>query len=497
MDEDNRTYERALAIIESRRRPRRPSAATAYVDGQAQVNGARSGATALRGTPSIVGMKEWLEQIGHSPDSLTSLKIIHVAGTKGKGSTCAFTESILRAHGKNTGRPFRTGLYTLPHLIYPEERMRLDSIPMNRSLFAKYFFELYDNTPQLHHSFDATNPDPVARGPRNLQLYFLLALHIFLSEKVDVAVIETHSGGEYDATNFILAPVVTAITTLGMDHIAMLGPTIKDIAWHKSGIFKPGAVALSTEQEAGEEVIVVLRERAQAIGEDVRFVGQDSRLPADASALEPAVQRKNASLAISVVEAWLKHSGQSSNKVLSREGIKMGIEQWSWPGRFQIVPEGRNTWFLDAAHNEMSIGIAAQWFAESSKKILEDMHAEPVRILIFSHINELRDPLALLRALALAFEEHKANVDHVIITSYDSHGKEDLNSNVGFVALKEVFSSIHPSTRVWDEHAIGSAIHFARRLGEEADMHALITGSQHLVGPALRILTEGEGRTVG
>ncbi|KAK4574366.1 hypothetical protein LTR86_002128 [Recurvomyces mirabilis] len=308
---------------------------------------------------------------------------------------------------------------------------------MNRSLFAKYFFELYDNLPQLHHSYDATNPDPIARGPRNLQLYFLLALHVFLMEKVDVAIVETHSGGEYDATNFIPAPVVAAITTLGMDHIAMLGPTIKDIAWHKSGIFKPGAVALSTEQEAGEEVVAVLKERARAAGENVRFVGVDSRLPADASALAPAVQKRNASLAVYIVESWLQHAGQSANETLSREDIEMGIEQWSWPGRFQIVPEGRNIWFLDAAHNEMSIGIAAQWFAESSKVLAEGLQAEPVRVLIFSHINELRDPLALLRALASAFEEHEAHVDHVMISSYDSHETEDLNSNVDFLALEE------------------------------------------------------------
>ena len=149
----------------------------------------------------------------------------------------------MRAYGQRTRWPLITGLYTSPHLIVPEERIRLNSTPLAPDLFAKYFFEVYDKLPELASEYDPAKP-VMERGPRSLQLYALLAFHVFIREKVDVAIFETHNGGEYDATNVVMEPVVTAVTSLGMDHVDMLGPTIENIAWHKSGIFKPDAVAL-------------------------------------------------------------------------------------------------------------------------------------------------------------------------------------------------------------------------------------------------------------
>jgi folylpolyglutamate synthase len=299
-------------------------------------------------------------------EDINRLNIIHVAGTKGKGSTCAFTESFLRAHGRRTGFPRKTGLYTSPHLILPEERIRLNYEPLSTSLFAKYFFEVHDRLPQLASEYDPST-GAVERGPRFLQIFALFAFHVFLREGVDVAIVETHSGGQYDATNVVQKPVVTAISTLGMDHIDMLGPTIENIAWHKAGIFKPGAVALTAIQERGPSE--VLKQRSAEQGGEVRFVESDDRLPANSIALEPEVQRKNASLALAAATAFLARKAPAESKDMIAEDITAGVEQFSWPGRFQTLAEDDVTWFLDSAHNNMSVEIAAEWFAQAGRDL--------------------------------------------------------------------------------------------------------------------------------
>lgn len=436
-------------------------------------------------------MAGWLRQLGHSPDDINSLNAIHVAGTKGKGSTCAFTESFLRAHGERTGFPRKTGLYTSPHLIVPEERIRINSQPLHRDLFATYFFELYDRLPQLHGEYDSSKP-VADRGPRYLQLYALFAFHVFIREGVDAAIFETHNGGEYDATNVVEKPVVAAITLLGMDHVDMLGPTLKNIAWHKSGIYKPGAVALSTVQDDVPQT--VLRDRAAVHGEQVKFIDMDSRLPLDALPLKPDAQKRNASLAIAAAEAFLSQRAPqpAERGVLSASDIEHGVQQWSWPGRFQIIADGPCTWFLDAAHNDMSVALAAQWFAESGRE-LSSGALPPVQILMFSHINELRDAAALLESLARALKENNADIKHVIFTTYEeSQGTTATREPIGTDLFHEVWKSIQPHTEIWNEPTVQGAIALARRLGGlSGEAQTLITGSQHLVGPALKILSKG------
>ncbi|CAJ2507076.1 Uu.00g082620.m01.CDS01 [Anthostomella pinea] len=229
----------------------------------------------VRGTPSIAGMKDLLHQIGHSTAEVDELNIVHVAGTTGKGSTCAFTESILRAFGKRSGFPRKTGLYSSPPLIYPEETIRINSGPISRDLFTKDFFEVWDIL------------EKAEKPPRYLQLLALTAFHTFIAEGVEAAVIETHNGGEYDATNVVEHPVVTVITPIGLGHVAHLGPSIRHIAWHKSGILKDRAAAISAAQV--EEVRTVLEERAAAKHLQMRFVDDDSELPRGSPKLRPEV----------------------------------------------------------------------------------------------------------------------------------------------------------------------------------------------------------------
>lgn len=254
---------------------------------------------------------------------INKLNIIHVAGTKGKGSTCAWAESFLRAHGKRTGFPEKTGLYTSPHLICPEERIRINFERLCKEKFARYFFEVWD------HLLEQNYGDTSAL-PRYLQLLLLVAFHAFISEGVQAAIIETHHGGEYDSTNVVDRPVATVVTPLGMDHTEQLGPTIGNIAWHKAGIFKHGAHAFSAPQDSATAV-EVLRRRASEKGVPLQLVSVDeSLLPAGSTRLKPAVQMLNRSVGLAVARHFLRRmtpkdtSGEGG--VLDEDDIGRAVE---------------------------------------------------------------------------------------------------------------------------------------------------------------------------
>lgn len=255
-------------------------------------------------------------------------------------------------YGERHGFPRKTGLYTSPHLIETTERIRINFKPLPKDIFAQNVFEVRDGL-----SFRQPD-DP---GPRYLQLLALVSYHTFLKEQVDVAIYETHHGGQYDATNVVQHPVVTAITSIGMDHVRELGPSIENIAWHKAGIFKPGALAFSVPQEAG--VAQVLRDRAAEKGVALKFVEPDPELPVD---LRVETQLLNASLAREISIAFLELKRPVLSPCLTPQDIADGIRRFHWPGRFQIVPKGKYSWCLDGAHNELSIGEAATWFRHVS-----------------------------------------------------------------------------------------------------------------------------------
>lgn len=407
-----------------------------------------------------------------------------MAGTKGKGSTCAFIESLLRAHGARTGFPRKTGLYTSPHLIHPAERIRLNFAPISRDLFTKYFFEVHDTLSKNRRDTNTTLPIP-----RFLQLFLLTALHTFISEGVDAAILETHHGGEYDSTNVIEQPVVTVITPLGMDHVRQLGPTIQNIAWHKSGIFKPGTPAFSAPQES--EAADVLRARAADKGVSLRFVERDDALSNDALQLKPDVQRENASLAVAVVWSFLEQEADPDGRSLTASDIAQGISQFSWPGRFQLVVQDHVHWFLDGAHNEMSVVKAAEWFLEVSD--MQMKIAPAVRVLIFSQISEERDGAAVFECLAKSLAG--GEVDYVIFTTYergDTQGTDPQPEPISMRLLEDyskIWKSIAPDTHIFFEPTIRGALMTTRKIGEErGSMHALITGSLYLVGGALSVL---------
>ncbi|KAL2390322.1 hypothetical protein RJ035_001359 [Blastomyces gilchristii] len=475
-----RSYENALKLLEMRRRPCRPIAAAAP---QASQNAALpSSNNVLRGTPSLAGMSEWLQILGHSDRDLDKLNIVHVAGTKGKGSTCAFTRSFLHAHGLRTGFPSRIGLYTSPHLRCIRERIQIDNQPITEDMFTRYLFEVWEKLVSAE----------IDRLPRYLQLLALLAFHTFVKEKVDAAIFETHHGGEYDATNVIPKPVVTGVTSLGMDHISQLGPTIEDIAWHKAGIFKAGTPAFSVLQE--DRPSVALSKRAAEKGVDLTFVSTNEALFDGGGVLNIPVQRLNCSLALEIARAFLKL--KAPEDTIDAEDISRGIKTFSWAGRFEVIEDGISRWFLDGAHNMMSLEQAVQWFSNATNA----PDSQKFRVLIFSHFSEGRDGAALAEGLAHSLSKYNAAPDCVIFTTYQeseggSMGKDRTVklAEPSFPEFCDLYSSIwkglNPQGVVSCEPTIEGAIKFAKRMGAlQGGMEVLVTGSLHLVGGALNIL---------
>lgn len=374
---------------------------------------------------SVREMRAYWARLGHAPEDLDRLNVVHVAGTKGKGSVCAFVSSILSRYQASSsspeGRPRRIGLLTSPHLIAVRERIRIDARPISEDMFARYFFEVLDGLTgpgsgsgsgsRGVNDDDEYGSDDAVAEPGSVPIYSryltLMAFHVFLREGVDAAVVETGIGGEYDATNVVGRPLAAGITTLGIDHVFALGDTVEKIAWHKAGIMKPGRPAFAAEQPASPGAERVLRARAAERGADLRVVGVDPRLAASGVRVRPdaAFQRRNASLAVALAEAALGALLPGGFRL--DEGAPLpaefreGIEQVVWRGRCEVKEDGggRVRWHIDGAHTTDSLEVAARWYtgeceARGGPRVLvfnQQGRAEAVDFLDGLHAGARRD----------------------------------------------------------------------------------------------------------
>uniref|UniRef100_A0A8P4FYQ2 Folylpolyglutamate synthase n=2 Tax=Dicentrarchus labrax TaxID=13489 RepID=A0A8P4FYQ2_DICLA len=313
----------------------------------------------------LQAMRGFLERVGITAEDLDHLNIIHVAGTKGKGSTCAFTERILRGYG-----------YLPPHLVEVRERIRINGQPIGKELFTKYFWQVYRRLEDTKDTHGGTMP---------LCFPFLtvLAFHVFIQEKVGVVILEVGIGGAYDCTNIIKRPWVCGIASLDIDHTEILGDTIAKIAWHKGGIFKPGVPAFTVQQP--EDGLAVLRDRAELIRCPLRVCPELEDYQADCGPLHLGLAGKhqhfNASLALQLSHTWLQRrclpESLTSTSVENAGLLQLtffkpspimvkGLADTQWPGRTQILKHGAVTFFLDGAHTMRSIQACAAWFRETS-----------------------------------------------------------------------------------------------------------------------------------
>ncbi|KAL4779187.1 Mur ligase [Aspergillus varians] len=401
----------------------------------------------------------WISNL--TKTDVAKLNLIHVSGTKGKGSTYVFTRGFLSAHGQRTGFPIQVGMYSGPHLT-ARERIQIYGHHISPDLFTQYFFEVWD---QL------ISPDPTSSTmPRYRQSLALLAFHTFIREKVDAAIFEVHYGGEYDSANVIRSPVATGISSLGLDHTAQLGWTLESIAWHKAGIFRPGAPAFAAIQEPGPAEVTI--HHVLDRGTTVTFVSPNTRLPTDQG------------LANAFVHA------REPGYMISDEDIQKGITCFSWPGRLQVINDGKLQWFLDGAHNILSLEHAAEWFARATTSTNTQHRC---RTLIFTHLSQSRDGVALVRFLAQALSSHDASPEGVIFTTFraidptliDPTTAEEPKSPVR--DLLERYSSTwktsNPHTIATIQNSYQDAIRMVKQLAEgEVGMRVLITGCLYLVG---------------
>ncbi|KAK4580811.1 hypothetical protein RGQ29_024455 [Quercus rubra] len=340
-----------------------------------------------RGTKSSVGgtyrklerMSEYLKILGLE-EQIDGLKIIHVAGTKGKGSTCTFSEAILRECG------FRTGLFTSPHLIDVRERFRIDGLEISEDKFLLYFWDCWN---RLKFELQEKVSEHLPMAPL-FQFLTLLAFKIFISEKVDVAIIEVGLGGTNDSTNVIEKPVACGITSLGLDHTEILGDTLGKIASHKAGIFKPQIPSFTVPQLS--EAMDVLLERAHELKVPLKVAAPLDNKKFDGLKLGLSGDHQfiNAGLAVSLCKCWLQRTGNweklFQNDIQEAdlpESFVRGLSTAHIPGRAQIVhdtyPESNNslevfenscgdlTFYLDGAHSPESMEACAKWFSSAVK----------------------------------------------------------------------------------------------------------------------------------
>lgn len=258
-------------------------------------------------------------------------KVIHVAGTNGKGSVCAFSEQILRDAG------IKTGLFTSPHLITYRERIRVNGEMIAESDVARILTELRE----LVRDWEP--------HPTFFELSLVLAMRHFAEQDCEVIVLETGMGGRLDATNALTA-AVSVITPIGLDHQQWLGETIREIAAEKAGILKPAVPVVVAELHP--EARDVVGRRALALG--IPCIEAHPLPPAWELGLAGPHQRENAALA---VEATCRIAGGQ----LTQEGIQQSLAATRWPGRFQQVGDKV---FIDGAHNEAAASVLRQTWEE-------------------------------------------------------------------------------------------------------------------------------------
>ena len=236
------------------------------------------------------------------------------------------------------------------------ERIQINSEPISKKLFAKYVQKLWNEMQSLLNLPDLETPS-VPGYPGFLAL---LAIYIFIVEGVDVAIIETGVGGERDSTNIFRNPVVTAITTIDLDHVETLGNKIEEIAWHKAGIFKQGSLAFTVMQD--DDRLRVLRKRANEIhirGELQVITDEIVRDYGITVRPDMPFQRLNASLAISLTGAYLESVYPD---FMMTKDLARSVEKAQLPGRCQVKVDRNNAFFLSVAHNKVSLEETIAWF---------------------------------------------------------------------------------------------------------------------------------------
>jgi dihydrofolate synthase/folylpolyglutamate synthase len=374
-------------------------------------------------------------------DPQRDIPAVHIAGTKGKGSTAAMLASVFQAGG------YRSGLFTSPHVHRYEERMTVNGAMPAPGEFA----ELVSTVRRAADALERETPD---LSPTYFEVTTAIAWLYFLRRDVDVVVLETGLGGRLDATN-VCRPLVTVITSISRDHVRLLGNTLSEIAREKAGIIKPGVPVVSGANEAEAAPVIAGFAAARGaplfqLGRDVRAVRQGldrdnrSMLPQARIDVEFSGRRRRE------VRVPLPGEHQARNTALvlasldllaergfavSSDAVRDGLRRMRWPLRIEVL-RTRPLVIADAAHNDASI-----------EALLDTLQATPAgrRVLIFASSRD-KDAADMLRRLDRGF-------DHFILTRYVHNPRaiplEDL-ATVAAEVLTRPFETAPSPQAAWD-----------------------------------------------
>ncbi len=369
------------------------------------------------------------------------LCFIHVAGTNGKGSTCAMLESIYRASG------LRVGLFTSPHLVAFGER-----IQVNRQLISEpEVARLTEEMRQLLKYF------PAEAHPTFFEVVTVMALRYFAEQKVDLVIWETGLGGRLDATN-IVTPLASVITNIQFDHEQWLGNSIEQIAAEKAGIIKPHVPVITAADDA--QALTVLREIAAQKSAPFHFVTKAnveefrpllSRLP-----LPGEHQCVNAALAVATVQILSAQIPASSGE------ISTGLSGVNWPGRLQMVqPAPGRKILLDGAHNLASVEVLLAALPSLAG-------GQPVTLILGIMRDKDWRPMCQLLA---------RNARRILVVPVNS------KRTAATAELASACREENPRAEVLECSSLRAALACARQ-----DPFTVVTGSLYLIGEAMEVL---------
>jgi dihydrofolate synthase / folylpolyglutamate synthase len=369
-------------------------------------------------------------------DPQTQLRFIHVAGTNGKGSTCAMLESIYRAAG------LRVGLFTSPHLVSFRER-----IQVNRQLIPER------EVVRLVEGLRAANKESETTL---FEVATVMALKFFAEQKCDLVIWETGLGGRLDATN-IVTPLASIITNIAFDHQQWLGDTLGKIATEKTGIIKPG-VPVVTATDA-PEALAVIEKIAREKNAPLVKVAQASRLLAAGTAALPLPgehQKTNAALALATVEVLQEQIPVAEDK------IRVGLAGVNWPGRLQLIekPNGQKI-LLDGAHNVAGVEALCAALTQAGAPL------KGAFIIGFLGDKDWRPMCERLAPLA-------SKIFTVPVASTRTADASE---------LAKTFRSANPAAKVFACESCSEALHASKN-----EPFVVVAGSLYLVGEALELL---------
>ncbi|KAI1289881.1 Folylpolyglutamate synthase, mitochondrial [Halotydeus destructor] len=452
----------------------------------------------------LIYTRHFLKLCDIEAKDLNDLNVIHIAGTKGKGSTGAFVESILRTYG------LKTGFFSSPHLIHARERIRVGGMPLTKELFVHYFWH-------THNCMTRNAAFSREQGMPELPSYFMfltvMGFNVFLKEKLDVAVVEVGIGGEYDNTNVVEKPTVVGITSLGYDHVNVLGKTLDKIAWQKAGIFKESVPAFTVHQE--DEAMKVLVERSLEKNCPLYQCPplESFSNPPTSLGISGKVESVNASLAVQLCHAWLKRINgvdqvsplsaspnvtTASTFPLTRQFLH-GLECCSWPGRYQIIEKGEVSFFFDGAHTGESLALCRDWF--NSVSGCDENQNEPFRVLLFNITGQRSAKEMLAPVIGINFDA--AVFSTLNMSREKTFSSDSTNFNVNFDkeledleslknTFEQMYSHLHQDKVDTVKFAVLSEVMAWIKDKEKQlcgrPMHVLVTGSLHLVGSVMAFL---------